>query len=110
MWMQEVRQAAELCWPDGEPPTSGNVMLSITYVYNGRPIDVDNVPKPILDALKGLVFLDDRQVTDMHCRRRNLYDNLVLMDPSNSLRQAVVSGTEVVQILVSDAPDQRIID
>ncbi len=34
-------------------------MVTITYVYDEVPLDVDNIPKPILDALKGLVFSDD---------------------------------------------------
>ena len=37
----------------------------------------DNVPKPILDALKGLVYLGDKQVIDVVCRRRNLHDDLL---------------------------------
>ena len=39
-----------------EPPFDGQVMVDITYLYEGSSLDVDNVPKPILDALKGLVY------------------------------------------------------
>jgi Holliday junction resolvase RusA-like endonuclease len=35
-------------------------------------MDIDNIPKPISDALQGLVYLDDEQVTDVLCRKRNL--------------------------------------
>jgi crossover junction endodeoxyribonuclease RusA len=39
-------------------------------------MDIDNLPKPILDALKGLVYLDDTQITDVVCRKRNLHSDL----------------------------------
>ena len=36
-------------------------MFTITHFYNDVEVDADNLPKPIIDALKGLVFLDDRR-------------------------------------------------
>ena len=32
-------------------------MVTITYFLDSSPLDVDNVPKPILDALRGLNLL-----------------------------------------------------
>jgi Holliday junction resolvase RusA-like endonuclease len=37
----------------------GPIMLTITYFYDSISMDVDNLPKPISDALRGLVYLDD---------------------------------------------------
>ena len=38
------------------------------YFYYQRPLrpDIDNIVKPILDALKGIVYLDDSQVRSIH--------------------------------------------
>ena len=47
-------------------------MLTVMYFYESGSMDIDNLPKPISDALKGLVYLDDEQVTDIVCRKRNL--------------------------------------
>ena len=44
-------------------------------------MDIDNLPKPISDALKGLVYLDDEQVTDIVCRKRNLNRELRVENP-----------------------------
>lgn len=33
-------------------------MLTVTYFYEESGMDVDNIPKPISDALKGLVYID----------------------------------------------------
>jgi crossover junction endodeoxyribonuclease RusA len=68
-WSGEVRSIAENYWPVGAPPVTVPIMLTITYFYDSVLVYVDNIPKPILDALKGLVYLDDNQVTDILCRR-----------------------------------------
>ena len=85
-------------------------MLTVTYVYNDREIDVDNLPKPIVDALKGLVFADDRQITDMLCRKRRFSDNLSVGRPSISWGEILDSGSDSLHILITEAPDLRIID
>lgn len=52
-------------------PLSGSVVLDIV-VYRPRQIgDLDNCLKVALDALKGIVFIDDRQVVEFHARRRD---------------------------------------
>lgn len=64
-WRDEVRKLAAQYWPAGEQPVAGPIMLTITSFYDSASIDVDNIPKPISDALKGLVYEDDKQVTDV---------------------------------------------
>jgi Holliday junction resolvase RusA-like endonuclease len=41
-----------------------DVALSITYYYDGDTPDVDNIIKPIQDALIGIVYQDDSQVVE----------------------------------------------
>ena len=52
--------------------------MRITYFSRSAPdkFDVDNTSKPILDALKGLVYTDDFQVTDLVFRKRDRSRNL----------------------------------
>ena len=60
------------CSGKGTGMGSGRQKLrNVTYFFDDTPFDVDNIPKPILDALKGLVFRDDSQVYDLLCRKRN---------------------------------------
>lgn len=84
-------------------------MLTITYFYEGSALDVDNIPKPILDALKGLVYLDDEQVTDVLCRKRDLNVDLRVLNPSPTLAEGFAEGGEFLHILVASAPDQAVI-
>jgi crossover junction endodeoxyribonuclease RusA len=85
-------------------------MLTITYFYDSISMDVDNIPKPITDALKGLVYLDDEQVTDAVCRKRNLNSNLRVENPSAILAEGLSRGNEFLYIVVEEAPDQEVID
>ena len=84
-------------------------MLTITYFYDSLSMDVDNIPKPIIDALKGLVFLDDDQLTDLICRKRNLRNNLRNMNPSSVLVEGLSRGSDFLYIVVVEAPDQEVI-
>jgi crossover junction endodeoxyribonuclease RusA len=109
-WRDEVRRVAEQHWSTGEPPAIGPIMLAITYFYESESsMDIDNIPKPISDALKGLVYLDDEQMTDVFCRKRNLNRNLRVENPSRVLAEGFRRGNEFLYIVVDEAPDQEVI-
>lgn len=84
-------------------------MLTIIHFYDSVSMDIDNLPKPILDALKGLVYLDDEQITDVVCRKRNLHGDFRLENPSSVLAEGFGRGNEFLYILVENAPDQEVI-
>ena len=101
---------AEQHWPAGELSATGQVMLTITYFYESESsMDIDNIPKPISDALKGLVYLDDEQMTDALCRKRSLSSNLRIENPSSVLAEGLSRGNEFLYIVVVEAPDQEVI-
>lgn len=102
-WIQRIRGVAALDW-DGEPPVTGPVMVSITYFFSNIDFDVDNIPKPILDALKGLVYLDDKQVTDLICRKRSQSDGLDTPENPRAIDELLLSNGQILFVQVSDAP------
>lgn len=64
-WKEYVRGEAARLWP-GEAPFGGRLELTVVY-YHERDsvlIDHDNMIKLIQDALAGLVYENDRQITD----------------------------------------------
>ncbi len=79
--------------------------MTITYMYNSQSkgIDVDNIPKPILDALKGRVYSDDSQVTDLLCRKRRYGLELRIPDPSPLLSSFYENSEEFVHVNVEHA-------
>ena len=107
-WRQEVQTAARPVWGT-QQPVGGVLAVAITFLFDrvgasGNEPDVDNVPKPILDALKGLVYPDDRIIMDLLCRKRYLHGNLQLPNISPGLLQALRQNVEFVHIAVEDAP------
>lgn len=83
-------------------------MVTITYFFEEASLDVDNIPKPILDALNGVVFSDDSQVTDLLCRKRSLKGDLRIPQPSALLLETLESSEQFVHIIVADALSQEV--
>lgn len=82
-------------------------MLTITYFYEGVAVDVDNIVKPIQDALIGLIYLDDEQVTDVLSRKRDLNGNFRIGRVSSVVAEGLNRGREFLHVRVEDAPDQE---
>ena len=92
-------------WENGGAPFDGNVKITIIYFhfYDGSPIDVDNVPKPILDTLKGLVYNDDSQITDLVCRKRVVGTQHDVETESPILSRALDIEEPFVYILIEES-------
>ena len=106
-WMKDVRSVAGQTW-DAHPPVNGAVMVSITYFFEDASLDVDNIPKPILDALKGLVYDDDCQVTDLLCRKRDMNGDLRIQNPSSVLLETFQQSKQFLHISVINALNQEV--
>ena len=101
-WSDQVQRAAQPDWGDS-PPAGGDVMVTITYFFDGNPLDVDNIPKPILDALKDTIYVDDMQVTDLLCRKRDIGGSLQLENASSILLETFGQGDQFLHIAVTEA-------
>lgn len=109
-WKRDVYQAAATRWPSASPPTNGMVKLTITYYYETTAPDVDNIIKPIQEALISLVYADDRQVTDAVSRKRNLNGSFRVRGMSSVLAEGFCTGKEFIHIKVDVAPDPKDLD
>ena len=83
--------------------------MSIMHLYDrfapvGQQPDIDNIAKPIVDALEGLVYDDDYTVTDVLCRRRSLDGDLEIQKPSALLLRSLTANREFVHVTIDDAP------
>ena len=102
-----MRSAAERQW-SSQDPLPGDVMVTITYFFDGAILDVDNIPKPILDALNGLVYSDDSQVSDILCRRRDRRRELRIQNASPMLLDYIDKPGQFLHITVDNAPSQEV--
>ncbi len=84
-------------------------MLQITYFYESGGMDVDNIIKPIQDAMIGLVYFDDAQITDILARKRDLSVNFEVENMTLPLVEGFARGHEFLHIVVINAPDQEVL-
>lgn len=61
-WKAKVAAAARALWPGGMPVRTDAVTVRITDFALSKTRDLDNVANPILDAMQGIVYANDRQV------------------------------------------------
>ena len=101
-WTRRVRSAATGKWR-AQPAVTGAVAVTITYLYDGAPVDVDNMAKPILDALSGLVYEDDSQVSDLLCRKRDRNEELLIREPSPDVLESLRVAGPVLHVVVAPA-------
>ena len=107
-WTRAVSRAAGQDW-NPEPPVVGSVAVTITYFYGSDPLDVDNIPKPILDALKGLVYSDDSQVSDLLCRKRDLSEGPRIRNASPALLDFLADAEPVLHISVTEPITREVV-
>jgi Holliday junction resolvase RusA-like endonuclease len=61
-WYVEAVQAEARKQVQGAPLGSSTIDVEIIFTTRGPVLDVDNVPKRILDLLKGIVYNNDAQI------------------------------------------------
>jgi crossover junction endodeoxyribonuclease RusA len=98
-----VAALASMAWT-APPVTSGDVHVSIVFLCKPRgSIDVDNIIKPIQDAMNGVVYKDDSMVTDTDSHRRYLGEWIELTHLPPVLIEMLVAGDEGVYVRVRNA-------
>jgi len=109
-WKGDVSQASSAAATPGEPPVLGPVAVTITYYYDGESPDVDNIVKPILDALNGIVFGDDAQVVEAKSRKKSINGSYKIRGASAVLLGAFASGDDFVHVKVVEGPPGEVLD
>jgi Holliday junction resolvase RusA-like endonuclease len=108
-WIEELRTAIAAIWPRGEKPAVGPVRVGITHVFATVSIDLDNLAKPVRDALKGIVLEDDEQVRELTMRKQELDQIARIQTFRPLLLEALERGEEFLHVLVEEATDQEVV-
>lgn len=109
-WKETVRRAAVAYWKD-QAPLGDSLKVIITHYYDVTPgeessvPDSDNIVKPVRDALNGVLYVDDYQITDFVSRRRNLSSSFRIKGMSAALAEGFCKGEEFLHIRIEAAPD-----
>lgn len=101
-WKEFVAAEARKTW-GRQSPVATPCQLTLVYFCDGQPADIDNIIKPIQDALVGLVYVDDTHVTDVDSHRRPLTGtfNVTLLPPL--VLPALAAAQECVYVWVSSS-------
>ena len=108
-WKDLVRQAAAIRWPIGTAPIRIALKITVVYYHDGPTvrIDEDNMLKPIQDALNGLVYEDDRQVTDALVRKTDLNGSFRVRGFSRVLADGFCGNREFLHVRIDAQPDHQ---
>lgn len=101
-WKVYVNSVAAQCWSNATIK-EGDIRLSLVYICDDSPADIDNIIKPIQDSLIGLVYEDDILVSDVDSHRRYLSDPIEINGLPDMLSQAIETGAEAVYVRVTEA-------
>jgi hypothetical protein len=109
-WRERVARAARERLREQGGLTDQDVTVLIIYFYQGETtLDVDNIAKSLLDGLKGVLFRDDRQVSELVVRKSRFSAGLSLTGASPYLLDAVErmsqDASDFVYVRVDLAPN-----
>ena len=81
------------------------VAISVVYYYEGETPDVDNIIKPIQDALNGVVYVDDGQIVKTSSAKARIDGSYRIGGASATLLLAFSNNDPFVYVRVDHAPD-----
>ena len=110
-WTAAVRRTAAAAWPAGVPPHAGPVAVELLYLHdppapaNPKPLDADNLAKPILDGLKGVAYEDDAVVLELVVQKRDRSLTLQSATSRPLFESRVGTDPQFVHVSVRPIPD-----
>jgi crossover junction endodeoxyribonuclease RusA len=107
-WKDFVYGRALIDWNGGPPFKHFGLRFTLVYLCDDSPVDIDNIIKPIQDALIGIVFANDSLISDVDSHKRFLSDGIDLTNLPKLLIQGAISGQECVYICVSRAENLEV--
>ena len=102
-WKATVADAARTAWTWNAPLT-GDVAFEIAYYAEGKTGDLDNLVKPIQNALQGIAYANDTQVRKLSGARFDIDANYKVRFMPLILGAAFAGGRPFIHIRVWRSP------
>jgi hypothetical protein len=104
-WREQVRNASTAVIP--QPHFASSRPIAVTLYY--RPLqamegDLDNIIKPILDALSRHIYLDDSQIERIVVQKFEPDRDFAFPNPSPTISAAWTAPRPVLYVRLSDKP------
>lgn len=101
-WQEFVRDEAAKTWTN-KVHLTGALHLTLVYLFDDSPPDIDNIIKPIQDALIDLIYADDSLITDVEAHKRSRLGTFDAERYPDELLKGVMLGNECVYVRITDA-------
>lgn len=104
-WKQRIKDASSAILPEAHLATEAPMAVTL-YYFPVEPMqgDIDNIVKPILDAMSPHVYLDDKQVVRLVVQKFETVRGNEFTQPSEVLRRALETARPVMYVRLSDDP------
>jgi crossover junction endodeoxyribonuclease RusA len=104
-WKSRIIDATRSVLPDAHFATQEPVSATLFYFPAAQMAgDIDNIVKPVLDALGRLVYVDDRQVHRVLVQKFEPTSVFDFGAPSPTLREALNRAKPVLYVRLSNDP------
>lgn len=81
----------------------GPLSVTLAYFCAALGVDIDNIVKPILDAMKGVVYCDDRQIVQVESIAIETADAARIRNTTPAIAKGLAAGTDFVLVRVAPA-------
>jgi len=100
-YKEMIATAAKQIVPEGFTLLLQDLEIKITYYYEGDTPDLDNIIKPIQDALIGVLYVDDQQIADTRSRKRDINGSYRIRNVSACILQAFGNGKDFIHVKIN---------
>ena len=108
-WKETVKVAGSEVVPPGTWALTDPLVVTIYYFPEGEmPGDIDNIVKPILDAMCKFIYVDDQQVERVVVQKFEPDRVFAFSDPSPILVDAIAESGATVYVRISDDPFEEL--
>lgn len=106
-WRDTIKSAADEVIPGGSWALTDRLAVTIYYFPEGQMLgDVDNIVKPILDAMIPYVYVDDSLIDRVVVQRFEVEHVFSFTDPTPALSAALLEEGPALYIRITDDPHE----
>src|SRR4026209_2153451 len=77
--------------------------VTLAYFCPVLGVDIDNIVKPILDAMKGILYQDDRRIVQVHSLAIEFADAARIANVTTAIAAGLAGGGDFVLVRVDPA-------
>ncbi len=109
-WKDRVKKASYSVLPEGHFSTDAPISVTLFYFPDTEMRgDVDNIVKPILDALSKHIYNDDRQVERVWVQKFEPGRIFQFTSPSEVLSEALAGEKPLLFVRLGDDPSEGLV-